>query len=214
MEKANTGQRCWNIVIKFSKRYFKNKPGGVKYFTAEWSSFGYTWVISAKEDEAESWGPLRGVLTHHTCCLHLHHREQRNCSRKTQQEVSKRPSYLLCRYPGQARCSSSFPLLPLVPLFSSHPHPCLRLLFYLFLPVSSFLYILPSLRSLPSPVFSPTLGENVSLSHLSCWVTEVTLLISSIWARRWLCGPQQSALTFGPITDSAYWPYSMPLITT
>lgn len=87
--------------------------------------------------------------------------EQSQRSRKTQQEVSNRPCYLPCRYPSQARCSSSF-------LFSLiHPHA--RLLFpllYLLLPVPSFPDILPSPGFLCRPPFSSAV-KVVSLGLLS-----------------------------------------------
>lgn len=121
-------------------------------------------------------GHFRGVEINyphssHTCCLHLHHRgaEQPQQKKKTQQEVSKRPSYLPCRHPGQARCSSSFPFL-LLTLPRTHLHPHLLLLLLLNLYFSLPPLSLPSSFSLPILQLSP-------LSRRGC-VTESLGLLS------------------------------------
>lgn len=123
-------------------------------------------------------------------------------AKKTQQEVSNRPNYLPCRYPGQARCSSSFLFSPSCSLLVQPPPPpppprpptSDSVFLCLFFP------LIPSFFLPPSPTFSSS-----PLSGRLChWVSR------SAESWRWLCksapyvlwfvGLQQSALTSGPIT--------------
>lgn len=110
---------------------------------------------------------LLGVLTHHTCCLHLHHRRaEQPQQKKTQQEVSSRPSYLPHRYLGQDRCSSSFPFSVLFLTFPTTPTRYFSCCYLSSLPPLSLPAFLPfAFCSLLSSPTSP--GEDVSLSPLS-----------------------------------------------
>lgn len=163
----------------------------------------------------ESWRPLQGVeINHphssHTCCLHLDHRgaeqpqQQKKKRKKTQQEVSNQDSYLPCRLPGQARCSS-LTLVPFAPDYSNILH----------------LYFSLPPRCLPSSSFLPFLQLPPFQGGCVSWVTAVTLLISSICPPRWFgtdlraspigLNACQSLQHISSVTSSAHmiWCYQM-----